>query len=244
MPVLLVAQQSGRRKFSRRASFPVYILTEPFTAVKSLGGEPVGKDSFVFYLDWIDHLSILEPEDAMRVLRAIQGYLEGKDADSLSGAAAMAFSFIKAQIERDRSKWEDTRKKRAEAGRLGAQVTNERQKAANPANADFDEQKQQKAANPAVPVPVPVPVPVNVPVIERGADKPPRSRFVPPTVEEVKAYCVENGYKIDAESFVSFYASKGWMIGKSPMKSWKHAVITWKNRERPEGVQKEYADVI
>ena len=57
------------------------------------------------------------------------------------------------------------------------------------------------------------------------ADKPPR--FVPPTVEDVKAYCIERRNGIDAESFVDFYESKGWMVGKNHMKDWKAAVRTW-----------------
>lgn len=53
------------------------------------------------------------------------------------------------------------------------------------------------------------------------------ARFVPPTVEEVRSYCAERNNGIDAEAFVAFYESKGWMIGKNKMKSWKSAVITW-----------------
>ena len=51
--------------------------------------------------------------------------------------------------------------------------------------------------------------------------------FVPPTVDEVSAYCRERGNGIDAQSFVDFYTSKGWMIGKNRMKDWKAAVRTW-----------------
>lgn len=57
------------------------------------------------------------------------------------------------------------------------------------------------------------------------ADKPPR--FVPPTVADVKAYCLERGNSVDAEAFVDFYESKGWMVGKNHMKSWQAAVRTW-----------------
>jgi uncharacterized protein YdaU (DUF1376 family) len=56
------------------------------------------------------------------------------------------------------------------------------------------------------------------------------SRFTPPTVEQVKAYCAERKNGIDAVLFVESYAAKGWVIGKSPMKSWKSAVITWERR--------------
>lgn len=55
-----------------------------------------------------------------------------------------------------------------------------------------------------------------------------RSTFAPPTVEEVIAYLNEKGIvNVDAERFVSFYESKGWMIGKNKMKSWKAAIATW-----------------
>ena len=55
-------------------------------------------------------------------------------------------------------------------------------------------------------------------------------RFVPPTVEEVRLFCIEKGYHIDAESFVDFYTAKGWKVGKNPMVDWKAAVRTWVRR--------------
>lgn len=59
-------------------------------------------------------------------------------------------------------------------------------------------------------------------------DKPPRvPRFVPPTVDEVKSYCVEHGYHIDAQAFCDYYASIGWVRGKSKIKDWKACVRTW-----------------
>ena len=41
--------------------------------------------------------------------------------------------------------------------------------------------------------------------------------FVKPTVEEVRAYCLERKNNVDPERFVNFYESKGWMIGKNKM---------------------------
>lgn len=53
-------------------------------------------------------------------------------------------------------------------------------------------------------------------------------RFVPPTTEEVRAYCSEKGYSnVDPERFVLFYESKGWYVGKNKMKSWHAAVGNW-----------------
>ncbi len=58
------------------------------------------------------------------------------------------------------------------------------------------------------------------------------STFVKPTVEEVRAYCLERGNGVDPEAFVSFYDSKGWMIGKNKMKDWKAAVRTWERSRK------------
>lgn len=63
------------------------------------------------------------------------------------------------------------------------------------------------------------------------ADKPPRSRFSPPTVEQVTEYCRERGNKIDPQRFIDYYSSIGWMVGKSKMKDWQAAVRTWEQRE-------------
>lgn len=63
-------------------------------------------------------------------------------------------------------------------------------------------------------------------------DTPKRTRFTPPTVDEVSAYCKERKNTVDAQRFVDFYASKGWKVGNQPMKDWKAAVRTWEQRDR------------
>lgn len=54
-----------------------------------------------------------------------------------------------------------------------------------------------------------------------------RARFIPPTVDQVREYCLERNNSVDAETFVDFYTGKGWMVGKNKMKDWKAAVRTW-----------------
>jgi hypothetical protein len=75
-----------------------------------------------------------------------------------------------------------------------------------------------------------------IPPTPKGGDalksqKPKSPRFVPPTVAQVHEHCLEKGYDIDAEAFVAFYDSKGWMIGKNKMKDWKRAIVTWVKRQ-------------
>ena len=67
-----------------------------------------------------------------------------------------------------------------------------------------------------------------------GADKPPtRSRFTPPTVEEVRAYCQKRNNGIDPERFIAFYTANGWVQSKGkPIRDWKACVITWEKNNQ------------
>ncbi len=57
-------------------------------------------------------------------------------------------------------------------------------------------------------------------------------RFVPPTPEEVRDYCLERGNSVDPNHFCDFYESKGWMRGKNKIKCWKAAVRTWEKNDK------------
>lgn len=63
------------------------------------------------------------------------------------------------------------------------------------------------------------------------ADKPrTRPRFIPPTVDQVREYCIGQGYHIDPALFVDFYETRGWTAGRGKMRDWKAAVRTWERR--------------
>ena len=70
---------------------------------------------------------------------------------------------------------------------------------------------------------------VTTPTDARAAS-PARTPMKRPTLEEVQAYVTEKGYSVDAESFIAFYESNGWKVGKNPMKSWRAALVTWQKR--------------
>ena len=64
------------------------------------------------------------------------------------------------------------------------------------------------------------------------------NRFVPPSENEVAAWLKCEKQLPEREAgriatcFVSFYESKGWMVGRNRMKSWKAAVAGWLARDR------------
>lgn len=73
------------------------------------------------------------------------------------------------------------------------------------------------------------------PPIEGGIkvdDNPSKSaKFQKPTAIQVAEYGKSIGYNIDGERFIDFYTSKGWLVGKTPMKDWKACVRTWKKAD-------------
>lgn len=58
-----------------------------------------------------------------------------------------------------------------------------------------------------------------------------KKRFIKPTLEEIKQYCIERNNNVNAEQFFDYYESNGWKVGKNSMKDWKAAVRTWERSE-------------
>ena len=66
----------------------------------------------------------------------------------------------------------------------------------------------------------------------KAAAPPCAKRFTPPTLAEVQAYVLERQSPVDPQGFIDYYASKGWMVGKTPMKDWKAACRNAEKWER------------
>lgn len=58
--------------------------------------------------------------------------------------------------------------------------------------------------------------------------------MIRPKPQEATDYALSIGFKLRGEHFCDYYESKGWLVGKSPMKNWQAAVRTWKHNA-PEG---------
>lgn len=76
-------------------------------------------------------------------------------------------------------------------------------------------------------------------VDEPSPEKPKRTKFTPPTVEEVREHIEEKGWTalVDAEEFWAHYDTNGWKVGRGglAMKEWKSAVVTWVKTRKKEG---------
>ena len=77
------------------------------------------KRSFPCYLDYKKPLEQLTDAECGKLLRAMFEYEETGALPDFTGALAMAFSFISAQMDRDRAAYEEKCRKNAENGAKG-----------------------------------------------------------------------------------------------------------------------------
>lgn len=175
------------------------------------------KKSFILHVDSLGVLSDLSDEQAGKLFKAMLAFHKGEELD-LDPLTKMAFSFFKNQFIRDNEKYIKTCEARAQAGSKGG-----KQKQQNLANASKCYQNEAKVAE-------------NDSDNEKDSDsdskKDKPKRFAPPTQEEVFEYMQERDFahRKEAEAFVNFYESKGWLVGKSKMKNWKAAASKWISR--------------
>lgn len=64
-------------------------------------------------------------------------------------------------------------------------------------------------------------------------------RFIKPTLEEVKAYCLARNNSVDADKWFNYYESNGWRVGRNGMKNWKAAIHTWEKSSFVSAAKKE-----
>ena len=199
--------------------------------------------SFTFYQSYYEALQYLTDDDCGKMFRAICEFaLCDKTPEFDSPILKGYWTLMLPTLERSI--------KRAEAGRLGGiagagvsrnnqeagkQEANEKQTNSKPNSykerekesivlegeeKEMDEEKGKGE--------------------KKGKESNPR-RFIPPTVDEVRAYCEARKNGIDAEHFLNYYASRGWKYGNTAIKDWKACVRTWENRGgvKPDGGNKE-----
>lgn len=79
---------------------------------------------------------------------------------------------------------------------------------------------------------------------------PTKKRFSKPNIEDLKEYAKKMSYdRFDPQRFYDFYESKGWLVGKTPMKDWKAAVRNWmrnnfKGDKSAESIKEQHARVM
>lgn len=109
------------------------------------------KKSFVAYADWEGQFNLLSDEEAGKLIKHIFLYVNDQNPtfNEDERLLIMAFEPIKRQLKRDLKKYEQTKKRRAEAGKKSAEAraAMAEQKATNSTNADFVQHNSANSTN-------------------------------------------------------------------------------------------------
>ncbi len=175
------------------------------------------------FLDWLDQTQDLTPEEKGNLIDAIISYASGLEYEHLlTGGCRIAFRFLKGQVDRNK---EISEKRSKAASKQEETETNENKEEQNETNENKPEQKE-----------------TNLPKEkeeeeennnnnknkEKEKDENKSKKFVPPSVDEVRAFCQERGNNIDPEYFIAYNENRNWTLSNGrKMKDWKLAVITW-----------------
>ena len=206
------------------------------------------RESFVFYRSFYEGIKELPRDIQGEVLTAIMEYgLNGVTTENQKPITKAMFALIKPQLDANNQRFENGKK----GGRPKANCNQTETKTKPKQNQNktkpepnvnvndnvndisFLEKKKQKSdvavsdlenENSESPLET-----LQVPKEQSGGG---RKKFTIPTPEEVQAYCDERKNGILGQQFCDFYSSKGWKIGKEPMKDWKAAVRTWEMRRK------------
>lgn len=176
-----------------------------------------GIDGFTFFRSYFEAISEMDNSVKLEVLMAIIAYgLDGVEPALSNPISRAIFSIAKPNLDSSResviSGKRGGRPKQKPPFSENKNPPFQNSETNKNKNKELEEEKKKK---------------------DIGADKPPKHpRFVPPTLEEVTSYIQERGSRVDPQGFIDFYASKGWMIGKTPMKDWKAACRNAENWER------------
>ena len=175
------------------------------------------RGQFTFYRSYYEAIKQLKKADQAAVLMAICAYALDEEMPGLTGTPAAIFALIKPTL--------DTSRRKAASGKTGGESkqTASKTEAKPKQSAREKEKEKEKEKEGEIEK-------------EKEYECTPQTpqRFIPPSASDVREYCLRQGYNIDPQEFVDFYASKNWMIGKNKMKDWQAAVRTWQRRRSEE----------
>ena len=104
--------------------------------------------SFILYTSYQEQLELLTMEQRGYLLTAIMAYTTGRVLPEMDGVTKMAFAFIRANIDRDKEKYQKTCDARRQAGKAGGRPkANGLDEKAKKANGFFENQSKAKKAN-------------------------------------------------------------------------------------------------
>ena len=170
---------------------------------------------------YLEEMEALYDAEFGRLTRALLVYSMTGEQLALCGNERFYAKRVMAQEDRFKASYDDISTTRREAGKAGAAARWQNGKAivANGKNGNTETNTETKTNT-------------NTQLSNDSKGDIRAKRFTPPTLAEVQSYVAERHSPVDPQEFIDFYESKGWMVGKTPMKNWKAACRNAEKWER------------
>lgn len=197
------------------------------------------------YYEYLNEMDCLTDEEFGRLCRALLRYSKDGVEISLDGNERFYAKRVMSQEDRAVLLYESTKQARSDAGAKGASkrwqsMANDGKVWQNIANDGKPKQTMASDDKNAKSLSLSYNISLsNESESARARDnnikKEGTKKFIPPTLEDVKAYCRERGNNVDPERWFAYYQSNGWRVGRNPMKDFKAAIRTWERNgyDRP-----------
>lgn len=181
--------------------------------------------------DYLEEMEALNDAEFGRLTRALLVYSMTGEQLALCGNERFYAKRVMAQEDRFKASYDDISTTRREAGKAGAAARwqngkrifangkNGKAIVANGKNGNTETNTETKTNT-------------NTQLSNDSKGDIRAKRFTPPTLAEVQSYVAERHSPVDPQEFIDFYESKGWMVGKTPMKNWKAACRNAEKWER------------
>lgn len=75
--------------------------------------------------------------------------------------------------------------------------------------------------------------PIQSKIESKVESKPPKPKFVPPTLDEIREYCKSRNSSVDPVKFFDYFDAGNWVDSKgNKVKNWKQKLITWETNTK------------
>jgi len=183
------------------------------------------RDSFIFYRSFFSATKHLNQVEKAQLFEAICSYALDGNLSLLEGTPQGMFELIKPQLDANRKRFENGCKKKQKISKTEAKpkqkISKDEANVNVNVNVNHNEECKSELIND------------NLNNNSKGVeiDTVKTKRFIKPTIQEIKDYCLERKNNVDVNKFFNYYEANGWKVGKNAMKDWKACVRTWEGND-------------
>ena len=171
------------------------------------------------FTNFSEDLELLSDVEVGRLFRAMLAYAEAGTSGELKGNERFLWATVKKNIDNQREKYEERcsiNKAIATNRYESLRLVTKKHDSCEEKDKDKEKEKDKE---------------------KKKIDKRKNQSFVPPSLQDVEAYCRERNSSVDPKRFFDYFEAGGWVDSKgNPVRNWKQKLLTWEAHGGKENV--------